>query len=332
VIGRRFVLGAVAATLLGCSSGPPPQAAESPSPTAPPAPSPATPTDPYVVVLGTAQDAGRPQAACRKDCCRAVRADPSLRRRVASLGIVDPRSGSRWLVEATPDLPAQLQALAEAAPSAPTDVPTGILLTHAHIGHYTGLVHLGREAMGADAVPVHVMPRLASFLEANGPWSQLVALRNVALRPLDPATPTELAPELTVEALEVPHRDEFSETVAFVVRGPRRSVLWLPDIDKWERWERPIEEVVASVDVAYVDGTFFADGEIARPMAEIPHPFIAETLERMAPLPDDERAKVRFVHLNHTNPALDPASAAAQRVRGAGFRLAVRGEMVPLGE
>ena len=80
----------------------------------------------------------------------------------------------------------------------------------------------------------------------------------------------------------MPHRDEYSETVGFLIRGPRRRVAFIPDIDKWERWSRPIEEAVAGCDVAYLDGTFFADGELpGRDMAEIPHPFVVESLRRM---------------------------------------------------
>ena len=70
----------------------------------------------------------------------------------------------------------------------------------------------------------------------------------------------------------IPHRDEYSETVGFVIRGPDRSALFLPDIDKWDRWERKIADVLADADVAYLDGTFFADGELlGRDMSKIPH-------------------------------------------------------------
>jgi pyrroloquinoline quinone biosynthesis protein B len=133
-----------------------------------------------------------------------------------------------------------------------------------------------------------------------------------------------------VTPLLVPHRDEYSETVAFRVEGPRRSLLWLPDIDKWERWDAQgtrLEAVLAGVDVAYLDGTFFADGEVpGRAMSEIPHPFVRETLTRLAPLPAGERAKVRFVHLNRTNPLVRGDEAARAAVSAAGMAVAVEGE------
>lgn len=297
---------------------------------------------PFVVVLGVAQDGGRPQAGCRKPCCAAAWSDPGARRRVACLGIVDPESGERWLVDATPDFREQLRLLdgSSAAPltspqgAPPPDVPlglAGILLTHAHIGHYAGLVHLGREVLGAARVPVFAMPRLAGFLRANGPWAQLVDLENIALRQLQDGVRVQLNRRIAVTPFLVPHRDEYSETVGFRIDGPERSVVYIPDIDKWERWTMRIEAVLASADVAYLDGTFYAGGELPnRDMAEIPHPFIVESMRRLATLPARERAKVRFVHLNHTNPALDPGSEAHRAIEAAGFRVAAAGEKVEI--
>jgi pyrroloquinoline quinone biosynthesis protein B len=57
-------------------------------------------------------------------------------------------------------------------------------------------------------------------------------------------------------------------------------------------------------------------------MSGFPHPFITHTMERLSGLPPEQRAKVHFIHLNHTNPALDPDSEAAGRIRDAGFELA----------
>jgi pyrroloquinoline quinone biosynthesis protein B len=142
-----------------------------------------------------------------------------------------------------------------------------------------------------------------------------------------PGERVTLAPDLALSAVPVRHREDFTDTYAWLVHGPERSLLWLPDIDKWERGETAIEDLLAQVDRAYLDGSFFADGEIpGRAMADIPHPFIAESLARFSGLPPHERAKVRFVHLNHTNPAGDPASPAAASVRAAGMGIAREGE------
>lgn len=299
------------------------------------------PRGPFTVVLGIAQDGGVPQAGSFAD---ARWDDPARRRSVVSLGIVDPASGRRWIIDATPDFPRQLlelhrvsvraSVLAGSTERPPRPAVDGVFLTHAHIGHYPGLMYLGKESIGASRVPTHAMPRMREFLEKNGPWSQLVALENVALAPLVANEAVEVADGLRVTPIPVPHRAEFSETVAFRIATPSRAVLWLPDIDSWRAWDDAgtrLEDVLATVDVAYLDGCFFADGELpGRDMSKVPHPLVTDTIARLAPLPAAERAKVRFIHLNHTNPALDAASDAARAIRDAGMRVAAEGEVVPL--
>ena len=288
-------------------------------------------TQPYVVVLGVGQDGGFPQAGTKE---AQPWEDHQRRRLPVALGIVDPISGERWMVEATPAFPEQLQALDRIAPVDGIPGLSGILLTHAHVGHYTGLIHLGREIIGARGVPVYAMPRMEQFLRENGPWDQLVALENIELRPLAAGTPTRLNQRIQVTPLLVPHRDEYSETVGFRITGPLRSVLFLPDIDKWEAWDASgtrIEDVLATVDAAYLDATFFGDGEIpGRAMSEIPHPFVEESLARFGPLPLSERQKVRFIHLNRTNPVGWPGTPEWNRVVDTGMRIALQGERVGL--
>jgi pyrroloquinoline quinone biosynthesis protein B len=262
------------------------------------------PTAPYAIVLGIAQDGGYPQAGCNRPDCIAAWRNPRLRQRVASLAIVDPQSHQRWIIDATPDFPSQLRTIDEAAPRA-NDAPLldGILLTHAHIGHYLGLAQLGREVLGARSIRTYAMPRMRAFLEHNGPWDQLVKLHNIELMPIEEGVAIPLNERITITPLRVPHRDEYSETVGFVIRGPSRSILWLPDIDKWEKWTTTLESVLARVDVAYLDGTFYDASELpGRDLREIPHPLMTETLSRLAASP--MLAKVRFIHLNQSNPLL----------------------------
>ena len=283
---------------------------------------------PYLVVLGVAQDGGIPQAGDRN---HPAWTEPSLRRWVVSLALVDPVSSGRWLFEATPDIREQLHLLDTLAPVA-DKAPglAGIFLTHAHIGHYTGLAQLGHEAMGAREVPVHVMPRFHDYLSSNGPWDQLVRYENITLRELTGNVPVRLNERVTVTPLPVPHRQEYTEVVAFRIDGPQRSALFLPDIDSWREWDDQgvrIEDVIAGVDVAYLDATFFADGEIpGRDMSGFPHPFVTTSMKRFALLPPAERAKVRFIHFNHTNPAQLPGSEARKAIESAGFGVAERGD------
>lgn len=285
-------------------------------------------TDPYLVILGIAQDAGHPQAGCAMACCRAAFEDPSKGHLVAAAAVVDPVTEQRWLLDVTPDARDQLRWLDRHAPGRGVD---GILLTHAHIGHYTGLMHFGHEAMGTRRLPVYVMERMRAFLEGNGPWSQLVDYENIALVDLADGVSVQLNDRLRVTPLRVPHRDEFSETVGFRVEGPSHSAFYLPDIGKWGEWETPVEDVIAGVDAAFLDGTFYENGEIpGRDMSEIGHPFIEESLARFAPLPAAERAKIRFIHLNHTNPALVEGGDAVHAIAAAGLGVAREGEQVAL--
>lgn len=228
---------------------------------------------------------------------------------------MDERADRRFLIDATPDLPSQLESL---QPERPAGRPLvdGILLTHAHIGHYAGLMYLGREALGASGVPVYATPRMARFLRENGPWSQLVALRNVVIREMQPDREIALTDRLWVTPIRVPHRDELSDTVAFRVRGPSRSLLYIPDIDKWERWERRLLAEAGAVDWALLDGTFEDPAEVpGRSLADIPHPLIGETATLLGGGP--RRARVLFVHLNHTNRLLwDEAAVRALSEQG----------------
>ena len=286
---------------------------------------------PYLVVLGIAQDGGVPQAGSNE---HPAWDNPDLKRLVVSLGLVAPATGERWLFEATPDFREQLFLLDQSALVGPAPGLDGIFLTHAHIGHYTGLMFLGHESLGAMGVPVYAMPRMAQFIATNGPWSQLVKYENILLKQLEDGVPVQLGSGLTVTPFLVPHRQEFAEVVGFRIEGPNRSALFIPDIDSWEEWDEAgsrIESAIASVDVAYLDGSFFANGEIpGRDMTGFPHPFITHSMIRFEDLPSAEKAKIRFIHLNHTNPALLDDGEARKQIERHGFRVAVEGEKFEL--
>jgi pyrroloquinoline quinone biosynthesis protein B len=276
-----------------------------------------------LLVLGIAQDAGYPQVGCQKTCCLHLKEHPEDAARVACLGLVDPVSRSCWLFDATPDFTAQYDQLLQ---SAGAERLAGIFLTHGHIGHYTGLMYLGREAMGAKGMPVYAMPRMEQFLNENGPWSQLISLSNISIHPLQADSVIRLNERLTVQPLLVPHRDEFTETVGYRISGPNRTALFIPDIDKWEKWDRSIETEIAAADLAILDGTFYAAGELpGRNMAEVPHPFVTESMARFQALDAAKKAGIYFIHFNHTNPLLMPESEARRELLHAGFGIATAG-------
>jgi pyrroloquinoline quinone biosynthesis protein B len=231
--------------------------------------------------------------------------------------------GDAWLLDAGPDFRQHLVRLENAGAEL-----VGILLTHGHIGHYTGLMYLGREAMNVAGLPVWAAPRLAEYLTGNGPWEQLVTSGNIDLRVIDTAAVIPLSPRVRAKAFTVPHRDEYSETVGIQVNGPGAGVLYLPDTDGWEDWDRPIEDHIGDVDIALLDATFFDGDELlAGNMAGIVHPLVVDSLARFNVLSDNERAKVRFTHLNHSNPLLDRNSDAFIRVARAGMGVAAEGDV-----
>jgi pyrroloquinoline quinone biosynthesis protein B len=239
---------------------------------------------------------------------------------VASLALRD--AGQVWIIDATPDVVRQVHLGTQGEHRL-----AGFLLTHAHMGHYSGLLHLGREALAADHLPVWAMPRLRDFLREEQPWAALIRQGHVTLEAAEGGR--QLSPGLRVEPVLVPHRDEFSETVGWRIIGPAVTALWLPDIDKWERWDQSLPVVLEGVDLAYLDATFYGAGEVARDMSEIPHPFVVETLAALADRPD-LRQRVRLIHLNHSNPLLDPASEASRALAQSGLVVAKEGERVAL--
>jgi pyrroloquinoline quinone biosynthesis protein B len=255
-----------------------------------------------LVVLGVAQDAGIPHLNCRQPLCTSIRAGKRRAERVASLGLRDRVSGRAYVFDATPDFNAQVHALTGGRP------PDGIFLTHAHIGHYAGLMYLGRESIGAREVPVYATARMVDFLARNGPWSQLVSLGNIVTRPLEYDAPLTLEGGVRVTAFRVPHRDEYSDTVGYTIEGPRTRALFIPDIDRWEKWDRRVRDLADTVDLAFLDGTFSSPTEVNRNIEEIPHPMMPATRALLK----GSRARLWFIHVNHTNAELDAADVVRE--------------------
>ncbi|MDF4204405.1 MBL fold metallo-hydrolase [Maribacter sp. SA7] len=275
-----------------------------------------------IVVLGNVQDAGSPQIACKKECCEALFEHPDSQRRVVSLGLVDTENQKSYMFEATPDIAQQTKMLTQYTANSTSELVNGIFLTHAHIGHYTGLMYLGKEAMDAREAPVYVMPKMEDFLLNNGPWDQLVIRKNIRLHKMVEQVAINLSDKISVTPILVTHRDEYSETVGYHIKGPNKSALFIPDIDKWDKWKKNIIDEIQKVDYAFLDATFYSGKEINnRDIAEIPHPFVVESLEKFKGLSKTEKSKIVFIHFNHTNPLLNPKSEESQFVLSQGFKI-----------
>ncbi|MCZ4225309.1 MBL fold metallo-hydrolase [Pedobacter rhodius] len=276
---------------------------------------------PYVLVLGVAQDGGYPHMGCTNICCISAWKNPALQKTVASLALVNPITKKWYLFDASPDIKKQLNDFGKQTKNAFPYLPEGIFITHAHIGHYTGLMEFGREVMNTKKLNVYVLPKLKSFLEENGPWSQLVKLQNINITALQADKPFE-TDEIKIIAFTVPHRDEYSETAGFEIFTNAKKYLFIPDIDKWNR---NIIEMVKKVDFAFLDATFYSTGELGnRPISEVPHPLVTETIKLFENEPAGNKSKIQFIHLNHTNKLLWDKKAQKSFL-STGFHLAKQG-------
>lgn len=273
------------------------------------------------IVLGSAQDAGIPHVACYKTHCQAARNNPALGRRASCLAILDSQTNSSFMFDATPDFPEQLADIPQMFQKKrkPLD---GIFLTHAHLGHYTGLMYLGRAAMNADAVPVYCSKLMSEFIKKNGPWSLLVELNNIELRIVEPGKEYKVSSNLAVTPFKVDHRAEFTDTLAFIARGPAKSILYLPDIDRWQGLNPTVSELVQQVDYALLDATFYSGEELpGRDMSKIPHPPVVDSMKLFEKLDLQQRKKIYFTHLNHSNLLLDADGNKLRDLRNRGFNI-----------
>ncbi|MDY0393624.1 MBL fold metallo-hydrolase [Virgibacillus halophilus] len=276
-------------------------------------------------VLGTAQDAGLPHPNCFcKNCSRAM-VDPQFRRSAASLAVVLPDEKQWHLIDATPDLKEQMARL-QIKYGMKAKLMESIFLTHAHLGHYPGLLFLGREAVGANGMPVMAGGKMKRLLEEQAPWSQLTQLGNIDVQEIADEQAIRISPHVTVTPVDVPHRNEFSETFAFWIKGPHKQVFYVPDIDRWDDWGEDVRSICRQADICLVDGTFYSVkdlSDIGRDYREIPHPLMLDTMERLQDFTN--QTDIYFTHLNHSNPAIDPDQSIRREMEAKGFHIAEEG-------
>lgn len=283
-----------------------------------------------VQVLGTAQDGGIPQIGCYCQNCLRAREDARFSRLISSLALIDLEEKKYFILDTTPDIRLQSDSARDrlgTEKQGRKNAPHAILLTHAHIGHYTGLMFFGYEAMSTQRLPVYCTSRMGRFLSNNGPWSQLVRLENISLRTLHPGKEFSLTSRISLTPLLVPHRDEYSDTVGFRISGEKKKLFYIPDIQSWKAWNRSIVEETEKVDIALLDGTFYSSEELpGRDLSKIGHPLIQTSLNTLGETARKGQTRIYFTHLNHTNLALDPEGDARKEIAAKGFQLASDGE------
>ena len=273
----------------------------------------------YIYILGNVQDAGLPHIGCQHKFCK-EKFSEFEEYFTTSIAVVDPAEKKYILFEASPDIPYQLNYL-EKEIFNEFLLPESIFITHAHIGHYTGLMYFGREALGAKNLIIKVLPKMSNFLKTNGPWSQLVDINNIKIQNLSFGSKTNELRNITVTPIQVPHRDEYSETAGFIIEGRNKKALFIPDIDKWEKWDKNLKQLVYEFDYLLLDATFYDSKEINRDISEIPHPLVTETINLLDDLSPEHKNKVYFIHMNHTNLMLDPSSELTKLVVNKGFNI-----------
>ena len=277
------------------------------------------------VILGSMQDGGLPHIGCRCARCLPAYQNPTRMGYAACLAVIDARDSptSVWLIDATPDIKWQLEMLAqELGPHSQRRgrirQPDGIFLTHAHMGHVGGIPQLGPEAMAAQKLPVYATAGLISLLQSTQLWQP--ALSCLQLKTAAVSEAIILAPDLSITALPVPHRDEWGiGTVAYIIRGPKRSLLYLPDIDTWDEWPEA-KDTLSSVDFALVDASFYSTAELGG-RDPVAHPLVPDTLQRFASIP----GRLILTHFNHTNPVLNENSQERKHVLASGALMAALG-------
>ena len=282
----------------------------------------------YIYILGNVQDAGLPHIGCQHKFCK-DKFSEFEEYFTTSLAVIDPIDEKYILFEATPDLPYQLNYLDKKI-FKKFLLPESIFITHAHIGHYAGLMYFGREALGSKDLKVNALPKMANFLQTNGPWSQLVDIDNIKIQNLNFGVSVSELKNITITPIKVPHRDEYSETAGFIIEGKSKKALFIPDIDKWEKWDKDLKQIVNEFDYLLLDATFYDSKEINRDISEIPHPLVSETINLLDSLSNESKNKVYFIHMNHTNLMLDPMSELSKFTYSKGYNIARVGQRIYL--
>ncbi len=292
--------------------------------------------DVRVTVLGISQDGGFPQAGCGADCCKPARENPSLRRHPVSLGIVGADS-STHLIEATRDLAWQLNLWHSVDPvEKPLD---SLWITHSHHGHIDGLGLFGREVINSNNLQVNCSKSLAKLIKNTPNWNLLLKLKNIYLNELENLksyTPTANC-GFSIKPIQVPHRAELSDMHAFLIQGPNKNLLFLPDHDSWENTLKFVNKTEIlewfedeNIDIALIDGTFWSSDELKqRNQKVVIHPPIIETLQLIGEKKEG-MPEIKFTHLNHTNPLNHKDSNEYLTLKKMGWSISKEGEIFTL--
>ena len=273
-----------------------------------------------LMVLGTVQDGGFPQAGCFQKCCKSI--SSTQKRLISSISVINKETNDCWIIDITPDFKDQIKLIEDFLSIDCLPNIKGVFLTHAHVGHYLGLLDLGTKIMDMSNIPIYAMPRMKSFLENNAPFNFLIESENIIINNIDNNEMINLSDQVSLSPFLVPHRNELSETVGYNIKSNSKSIIYIPDIDAWNLWNDNILEVVKENDLLFLDGTFYDSNELPnRDISNIPHPFISDSLKMFSELNCFDKEKIFFTHLNHSNPLLNKDSFEFKSLIDNGFKV-----------
>jgi pyrroloquinoline quinone biosynthesis protein B len=268
-----------------------------------------------IMILGSGQDAGVPQVNCFCKICTSAIDDVKYRRFGPSIAIYG--DDSCHLIDASSDLKYQLDLLKKDDFMDKSDegIPiSGILLTHAHLGHLGGLWQLGNEAACEKNVLVYCTSKMKTLLTENYPFNLLEQSKNIKIIEIKDNHELKLGGFKCTPIL-VPHRNEVANTLGYIIESQKR-IIYVPDID---RFTETILREIKNSDIALIDGTFYSRSEFPR-FDEVPHPPILETAE----LFENIDCEVYFTHINHTNP-INLNGEEKEYIEKKGFKIASDG-------
>jgi pyrroloquinoline quinone biosynthesis protein B len=274
------------------------------------------------VILGIAQDGGVPHPNCYCETCNSFSAK-NKQLSPSSIAVID--DTQLHLIDITRDLNRQLRMI-------PKQMEVSdIWLTHGHLGHIDGMGLFGKEAIDAKGIIVHASESMTELINNTPRWRSLIDFGTFIIHPFTSNKTIQTSEFLSITPIPVPHRNEWTDTHAFIIKGKEKSILYLPDHDTWEEtleslgketifeWFESLE-----VDIFFIDGTFWSSNELKR-QNEVPHPPILETIQRLNN--SNKRFDVRFIHLNHSNPLLNPESKETKILQDSGYKICVEGEI-----
>ncbi len=275
-----------------------------------------------IKILGSGQDAGIPHTGCYCDVCTRARKDTNYRRLGPSIAVFDKKEGFCYFIDASPDFKYQLDMVREYVNIIRRKgiIPiSGILLTHAHFGHCSGLWHLGMEVVDEKNLLVFCTQKMGELLRRDHPFNLLVQRKNIKIKEIQPDKEFELDGFRYVP-IQVPHRNKVADTVGYIIKSKKRTI-YIPDIDHWT--DRIIEEI-KTADIAIIDGTFYSKDEISR-FDDVPHPPIKETTKLL----EDVNIDIYFTHINHTN-VINRNGKKRKNVESKGFKIAHDGMIIDI--